>query len=168
MRTRGSISGPLVLIFVGIRLLGITAVTQIFELPICIARYWPYALILWGVFALFEVCIRFIRQRSDSAQRRFRRRLGCWLSSWRSSVRPLSNSNGPTIGFVRLVLKAASKRSAKNINIPIETISRSAGAAPHIMFEDFRGDAKISGTDATTVTVTGQKTIGSFDRPGCR
>jgi DUF4097 and DUF4098 domain-containing protein YvlB len=46
---------------------------------------------------------------------------------------------------------------------PLETISRNAGSAPRVIFEDFRGDAKISGSDVTSVTVSGQKTIGSFD-----
>jgi DUF4097 and DUF4098 domain-containing protein YvlB len=46
---------------------------------------------------------------------------------------------------------------------PIDTITRTVGQAPHIIIEDFRGDAKISGTDGNSVSVTGQKSIGSFN-----
>ena len=58
MRTRGSLSGPLVLILIGVVFL-IHAISPDFRLADLIGHYWPYALILWGLVALIEVCIRF-------------------------------------------------------------------------------------------------------------
>src|SRR3569833_2254291 len=60
MSPRGSITGPLVLILIGIIFL-IHAISPDFQIGNLISSYWPYLLILWGVVAFVEVSIRFLR-----------------------------------------------------------------------------------------------------------
>ena len=45
----------------------------------------------------------------------------------------------------------------------IETQKSTVGEEPHIIIENFRGDAKITGGDGTQVTLGGQKSIRAFD-----
>jgi len=45
----------------------------------------------------------------------------------------------------------------------IEAVKRATGATPKIVIESFRGDAKIIGGDGDEVTVSGQKSIRTFD-----
>lgn len=161
MRTRGSFTGPLVLILLGVVFL-VRAISPDFRLASLIGHYWPYGLILWGVVALIEVCIRFtgngpIPRNGVSG--------GAWVAVVfvaliGSSAFEFQQQDNwwRQIGF-----ESGIQAFGEEHQYPIEVVSRNASAAPHIIFEDFRGDAKISGTDATSVTVSGQKTIGSFD-----
>jgi DUF4097 and DUF4098 domain-containing protein YvlB len=160
MRARGPLSGPVVLILVGIVFL-IRAISPNFRITDLVARFWPYGLILWGVVAFIEVCIRFLRSaplpRNGVSG-------GGWiavmfLAIFGSSVFQFQRPDNwlRQVGF-----QSGIEAFGDEHQYPIEEISRSTGTAPHIVFEDFRGDAKISGTDASVVTVTGQKTIGSF------
>src|ERR1700761_2875033 len=60
MRPRTSITAPLILIAIGVLFL-LHAVSPEFRVGEMLARYWPFLLIVWGVFALFEVCILALR-----------------------------------------------------------------------------------------------------------
>ncbi|MGH9696437.1 MAG: LiaF transmembrane domain-containing protein, partial [Bryobacteraceae bacterium] len=60
MRPRASLTGPLVLIVVGVIFL-MHAISPEFAIADLFLYYWPYLLILWGVIAFIEVTIRFAR-----------------------------------------------------------------------------------------------------------
>ena len=59
MRTRGSITAPLVLIVVGTIFL-LRAVQPDFQIGPLLSHYWPFLLIVWGLIALLEVTVRFV------------------------------------------------------------------------------------------------------------
>jgi DUF4097 and DUF4098 domain-containing protein YvlB len=160
MRARGSISGPVVLIFVGV-VFWIKAVSPGFRIGDLVARYWPYALILWGVIALLEVCIRFVR---NAPLPRNGVSGGAWIAVVALAIFGSSafQFERPDNWFRQVGFESGIEAFGEEHQYPIEAIARTAGPTPRIIFEDFRGDAKISGTDAATVTVSGQKTIGSF------
>jgi DUF4097 and DUF4098 domain-containing protein YvlB len=46
----------------------------------------------------------------------------------------------------------------------VPTVERPVGSAPHVVIEGVRGDAKIVGTSATTLTLNGRKAIRAMDR----
>src|SRR3954447_4014554 len=54
MRPRRSIGGPLLLIAIGVLFLIHTIVPE-FEIVDAFARFWPFILIIWGVFQLLEI-----------------------------------------------------------------------------------------------------------------
>src|SRR6185503_5227465 len=60
MRPRASLTGPLVLIAVGVIFL-IHAISPEFAVADRFLRHWPYLLILWGLIAFIEVNIGFMR-----------------------------------------------------------------------------------------------------------
>src|SRR3569833_295479 len=60
MRPRGSITGPLDIILVGVLFL-VHAISPDFALLDWVGLYWPYLLIGWGVVALVEVFFRAAR-----------------------------------------------------------------------------------------------------------
>jgi DUF4097 and DUF4098 domain-containing protein YvlB len=161
MRARGSFSGPLVLILVGFIFL-VHEISPNFRLAELVGHYWPYGLILWGVVALVEVCIRFL---GNGPIPRNGISGGAWvlvvfLALIGSSAFEMQRPNNwlRQVGFASGI-----EAFGEEHQFPIESISRSTGAAPRIILEDFRGDAKITGTEGSSVTVSGQKTVSSFN-----
>ena len=61
MRPRRSVTGPLILILIGLAFL-LHNVWQDLPLFQVIAQYWPFILIAWGVLRLFEVAIEAMRE----------------------------------------------------------------------------------------------------------
>ncbi len=161
MRARGSITGPLVLIAIGVFFL-IHALSPSFPIGEWLMQYWPFLLIFWGVVELIEVSIRALAGASI----------------------PVNGISG--IGWFLVILICIAGLTSYEVHRPgtwwrtagwergveafgeghdysIPTLQRTAGQTPHIVIESFRGDAKISGTDGTDVTVTGHKTIRAFE-----
>jgi DUF4097 and DUF4098 domain-containing protein YvlB len=161
VRTRGSITAPLVLILLGVLFLA-RALTPDFQFADLLARYWPYGLILWGVIALVEVCIRFL---GNGPIPRNGVSGGGWVIVVFIAVIGSSAFEFQRPGnWLRQVgFENGMEAFGQEHEYPLETMSRSVGASPNIVIEDFRGDAKISGTDGTAISLAGQKTIRSFD-----
>ena len=138
------------------------AVSPDFRLADLLGHYWPYALIIWGFVALVEVCIRFLGNGPIP-------RNGVSGPGWLIVVfLAIAGSSAfefqrPDNLFRQIGFESGIEAFGEQHQYPLETVSRNAGPAPRVIFEDFRGDAKISGSDVTSVTVSGQKTIGSFD-----
>jgi DUF4097 and DUF4098 domain-containing protein YvlB len=162
VRSRGSITAPLVLILVGVVFL-IHAISPDFRLGDLLAHYWPYALIVWGIVGLLEVCVRFftngpIPKNGVSG--------GAWVlvvfiaivgSSAFEFQRP--NNWLRQVGF-----DSGMEAFGEEHQYPVENMTKDAGLQPRIVIEDFRGDAKITGAEGTLVTLNGEKNIRSFDR----
>jgi DUF4097 and DUF4098 domain-containing protein YvlB len=162
MKSRGgSITGPLVLILIGVVFL-IRAVSPDFRITDLIARYWPYGLILWGTVALIEVFVRF---RGNGPIPRNGVSGGGWavvlfVALFGSSVFEFQRPNNwlRQVGF-----QSGMEAFGEEHEYPVNAVTRTVGPAPRVIIEDFRGDAKISGTNTNTISLTGQKTIRSFD-----
>jgi DUF4097 and DUF4098 domain-containing protein YvlB len=161
MRSRGSVTGPLVLILVGVVFL-LHALSANFRLGDLLAHYWPYGLILWGVVAFLEVCIRF---RGAGPIPKNGVPGGAWalvvfIALIGSSAFEFQRPDNwlRQVGF-----ESGMDAFGQNHQYPITTISKTVGANPRIIIEDFRGDAKISGADGDNLSLTGQKDIHSFD-----
>jgi DUF4097 and DUF4098 domain-containing protein YvlB len=161
MRSRGSITGPLVLILLGILFL-IRSLSPEFHFMDLLSRFWPYGLILWGLIALVEVCVRFLGNGPIP-------RNGVSGGGWVLVIFvALIGSSAfefqrPGNWLRQVGFENGMEAFGQEHEYPLEPISRNVGAAPLIVIEDFRGDAKVSGTDGTTISLAGQKTIRSFD-----
>jgi DUF4097 and DUF4098 domain-containing protein YvlB len=157
---RSSLVTPLLLIGVGALLLARTLHP---ELPLMdyVARYWPFALIGWGVLRAAEILY------------------------WASASKPLPArgiSGGDWLVIALVCLFGAGLHAARGITwserIPFGNIEifggqtfdypiqgeKASTLTPRVLIENFRGDVQITGGDAATVKVTGHKTIHSFDQ----
>jgi DUF4097 and DUF4098 domain-containing protein YvlB len=127
-----------------------------------LSRFWPYGLILWGVIALVEVSIRFLGSGPIP-------RNGVSGGGW-ALVILVAIVGSSSFEFQRpgnwlrqVGFENGMEAFGEEHEYPLEAISRNAGVAPRIVIEDFRGDAKIVGSDTSTISLSGQKTIRSFD-----
>jgi len=160
---RTSFVAPLLLIVIG----GLFLARNIYpEMPLLdwAAKYWPLILIVWGLLRIIEIV------------------------SWAARSKPLPArgiSGGEWVLVVFLCLFGASLHAVRGFSnwwpdhmvqlnglgflggeryeYPVSA-DKACSQTPHIVLEDFRGDAKINGVDAGTVKVTGHKTIRSMDQ----
>jgi DUF4097 and DUF4098 domain-containing protein YvlB len=160
MRPRRSLGGPLVLIAVGVLFLMHT-ISPHFEIVDIFARFWPFALILWGVVQLIEI--------------------GIWAS--RGAPVPYNGISGGgwfvvlvicLIGFAISEFQRPGPWRAWGVRPGIEMlgsehdftvppIQKTTGDAPKIVIENFRGDAKVTGTDGNSVELNGHKVVRALD-----
>ncbi len=161
---RSSVVAPLVLIAVGVLFMARNLMP---ELPLVdyLAKYWPFLLILWGALRLGEVVF------------------------WAATEKPLPPagvSAGEWVLVVFLCIFGASLHAVRGFNSwwPHSGISvggldmfgenyeypisgeKPCGTSPHVVIENFRGNARITGVDATSVKVTGHRTIRSLEQSG--
>jgi DUF4097 and DUF4098 domain-containing protein YvlB len=161
---RTSFVAPLLLIVIG----GLFLARNIYpEMPLLdwISQYWPVILIGWGLLRIIEIV------------------------SWAASSRPLPRqgiSAGEWVLIVFLCMFGASLHAVRGFSnwwpdhmvrlnglgflggeryeYPVRA-EKACSRTPHIVLEDFRGDAKINGTDAADqVKIIGHKTVRSMDQ----
>jgi len=162
MNPRGSLTGPLVLIVIGVLFL-IHAVVPDFAVTELLSQYWPYLLILWGVIGLVEVCVRFATSSGPvptsgiSGGAWFAILLICLIGVVAYEVRR-SNPWWRQVGFERGIEAFGSEHEYS-----IEAQRQNTGAAPRVILESFRGDAKIVGAEGSGVSLTGRKLVRAFD-----
>ncbi len=158
MRPRGSITGPIIIIALGIVFL-LHALSPDFPLVDWIGQYWPYLLIGWGAIALLEVAFRTLRggpipTNGVSAGAWFVVVLICLTGlAFFEMHRP--DAWWQNTDWSRGFNNAFGEQHDYSVNVT----QKSVGATPHIILENFRGDAKITGGSSTTLTVGGHKTI---------
>jgi DUF4097 and DUF4098 domain-containing protein YvlB len=167
---RTSLVAPLLLIALGALLLARTVYPG---LPLLdyVAKYWPVVLIGWGVLRIVEI------------------------GAWAAASKPLPAggiSGGEWVIIIFLCLFGASLHAVQGISswwpdhvadhvqwggldlfdgerheYPVSG-EKASSRAPHVLLEDFRGDAKINGVDAASggneIKVTGHKTIRGQDQ----
>lgn len=161
MRPRGSITGPLVLILVGSIFL-IRSIQPDFQMVPLLAHYWPYFLILWGVVALIEVTVRFLGRGPLPAN-------GVSGGGWVLVVMvcligaTAFEVQRPDTWWRRVGFTQGIEALGEDHEYTIEAEKRATGAAPKILIESFRGDAKIVGGAGDEVTLNGQKSIRTLD-----
>ena len=161
MRARASITGPVILILIGVVFL-IHAISPDFRIFDLLALYWPYILIVWGVIGLVEILVAFSRGGPVPVNGISG---GAWLFVVLICLFGLAsfevhrpNNWWRQIGFERGV-----EAFGEEHQYSVYPIQRSTGKAPHLVIENFRGDAKLVGGDGDQITVSGHKTIRSFD-----
>lgn len=165
MRPRGSVTGPLVIILIGVVFLIHTFSPQ-FHIADLLVLYWPYLLIVWGGVALLEVCVRFLRGRAVpvngiSGGSWFIIVLICLVGVSAFEIHRPGHWWWQETGWGRGFSDAFGEEHDYSVN----PIQKAVGASPHIIIEAFRGDARIIGSDGTQITVSGHKTIRTLEGP---
>ncbi len=161
MRPRGSITGPVVLITLGCLFLAHTF-SPGFDVIQAVSRYWPVLLIGWGVLGLVEVVLRGFRGTSVPVN-------GVSGGAWFFVVLVIFFGcacwlwSNPETWWHRIGMDQSMALIGNAHDFSFDPIHKETGPAPRVVIESFRGDAKITGTDASEVTVTGHKTIRSLN-----
>ena len=159
---RGSLVGPLLLIGIGALFLA----RNVFpDLPLLdyLAQFWPFLLILWGGLRLLEIAIWAIRKKPLPA---FGISGGEWvlvvfLCMFGLSLHAVRGFTSwlPRAGFEWGGLEVFGDSYEYPLAGDVATT-----AAPRIVIEGFRGNARIVGGDVHVVKVTGHQTIRSMDQ----
>lgn len=161
MRTRNSISGPLVLIVVGGIFL-VRAIQPNFQIGPLLALYWPYLLILWGVIAFLEVTARFVGQGPIPTN-------GVSGGGWLLVIvvcligAVLFEVQKPNTWWRQMGVTQELAALGDDHQYSLPELKSAAAPHPKILIESFRGDAKVTGADVSDVTLSGQKSIRSLD-----
>jgi DUF4097 and DUF4098 domain-containing protein YvlB len=154
---RGSIVGPLLLITVGGLFLAnnLRPDLSLFQV---IAEYWPYLLIAWGVLRLIEI--------------------GAWFFSGKTlPQRGISSGEWTFVVFLALIGSGmfavhrhwgfsplhwriqGLEMFGEPFDFGIDEQKVACGKTPRVIIENFRGNARVTGTDTDEVKLTGRKTI---------
>jgi DUF4097 and DUF4098 domain-containing protein YvlB len=152
MRHR-SLTGPLLLLAIGGLFLwrNLHPETPVFDL---LAQYWPFLLIGWGLLRLVEVAFwRDTRYSCFSGGEIVLVILICAAGSgiW------AAHQNGIHFDTTRLIWGGMQYDYAVSASAP-------AAGATRIVFENPRGNIKVTGADVKEVTVTGHKTVRAYAR----
>ena len=161
---KSSMFAPLLLIGLGVLFL---AHNLYRELPLLdyLARYWPFLLIIWGFLRLSEVLFWAATDQPLPAR-------GVSGGEWAFVIFLcfFGTTLNAALGFSNWFPRSRFELGGLDIfgdsfDFPIGA-EKSVAAAPHIIIESFRGNARISGTDDATVKVTGHKSVRSMDQNG--
>jgi hypothetical protein len=159
---RTSVVAPLLLIGIGLLFLARNMYPDL-ALIDYFARYWPVLLILWGVLRLAEILFwaateKELPARGMSGGEWILIVFLCMIGLSVHTVRGFENwwpRSGITMGGIDMF--------GESFDYPIAA-EKPAGKTPRVIIESFRGNARITGTDATSVKVTGHKTIRSLEQ----
>ena len=154
---RHSLAGPLILIGIG----GLFLWNNLRpDVPFwnLISLYWPFFLIAWGLLQLIEIGV------SAAANRPLPRGIGaggivlvvfiCIIGSGMYSA----TQHGWRFGPGRLEMFGEQYDYPITQQVPV-------GAARRIVFQNLRGNLRITGGDAQEIRITGRKTVRAFRKP---
>ncbi len=161
---RTSVVAPLLLIGIGILFLARNMYPDL-ALVDYFARYWPLLLILWGVLRLAEILFwsateKELPARGMSGGEWILIFFLCMIGISVHTVRGFESwwpRSGITMGGIDMF--------GESFEFPIAA-EKPASKTPRVIIESFRGNARITGTDASVVKVTGRKTIRSMEQSG--
>src|SRR5579872_395192 len=158
---RRSVTGPFILILIGLAFLlrNMWAEVPLFQI---ISLYWPFILIAWGVLRLLEVLVE----------------------AARSKPLPSGGLSGGEVALIILLciigsgMYAADRhgvRLAPFGTTGLEmfgeqydyhtTAEKPAAGAVHIVFENLRGNVRVTGSDENGIKVDEHKMIRAFNKP---
>ncbi len=158
MRPRGSITGPIVVILVGVLFL-LRAISPDFPIIDWLGQYWPYLLIAWGIIAVIEVSFRTLRGGPVPVNGVSG---GGWLVVVLICLLGLAffQFHRPDAWWQHADwTRGFDNAFGEEHEYPVNVTQRAVGSAPHIVIENFRGEAKITGIEGVNLTVSGHKTI---------
>ncbi len=158
---RGSVIGPIILIVIGAAFLlnNIRPDLSVIEMFV---TYWPFLLIAWGVLRLVEIFFSAIRssavpQRGLSGGEWFLVILLCILGSGAFMAKRHWGHFGPPNIRIRGI-----EMFGEPFDYTITEQKVACGKTPRVLVENFRGNARIVGSDVSEVRVAGRKTVRAF------
>lgn len=161
MRPRTSFAAPLILIAIGVLFL-LHAVSPEFHVGETLAAYWPFLLIAWGLVSFLEVSILALRGAPLPVN-------GISGGGWFLVVLICAaglisyEARRPDTWWHRTGWDNSVQAFGEEHDYSVNAVQASVGKAPHIVIDAFRGDAKITVSGSGQLTLTGHKSIRSFD-----
>ncbi len=160
---RGSVIGPLILIGIGALFLLRNLWPDIPMVEI-ISRYWPFVLIVWGGIRLIEILLWAIMAKplprnGISGGEWMLVFLIAIVGSTMYTARHV-NSWFPTSNAWRRIVV----NMGESYDYSLAPVEKPCAKNCRVLIENFRGNAKITGTDDNTVKASGQETIRSFQQ----
>jgi DUF4097 and DUF4098 domain-containing protein YvlB len=163
---RASFVAPLLLIGIGVIFL-IRNLYPNVPLMEYVGRYWPWVLIAWGGLRVIEIVIWKTQDKPLPAHGVSG---GEWLLAvficlFGSGLHAAQNfSSGFASGFPGQIRIDGMDLLGEPFEYPLTEVQKESSRAPHIVLENFRGDARISGNDTAQVKVTGRRMVRTIDR----
>ncbi len=160
---RSTFAGPLLLILIGAALLAHNIYPTL-PLGDYIARFWPYLLIFWGGVRLAEILIWSAQGKPLPAR-------GVVGGEWFLVVflvligTTYHAVHGTTFGWPGRISLGGLEVFGEPFDYPVSG-DHAASKTARIVFEDLRGDIRITGSDNDRVTATGHKTVRALDQQG--
>ena len=158
---RGSLVGPLILIAIGVLFLARNLYPNLPVLDV-LAEYWPFLLIGWGVLRLVEVVYwaatsRPLPVNGVSGGEWVLVIFLCLIGSglWAVRDKPWWSPGSIRIGGLEVFGDA--------FDYPISA-ERQSSKTPRLLIESFRGNARITGGDVSSVKVIGRKTVRALNK----
>jgi DUF4097 and DUF4098 domain-containing protein YvlB len=157
MRQRGSIVGPLILITIGVVFL-LRTVWPGFSVFDVFAVYWPYLLIAWGVLQIIEISVRARGRRPIPGN-------GITAGGWFLVLLicavgfTMFEVHGPDTWWRRVSFNQGMDWFGEAHDYSIASQTQATGSSPHLVIQDFRGNARIVGGDVSQIELSGHKTI---------
>jgi len=159
---RGSLIGPMILIFLGLVFL-LHNVRPDIRLMDWLETWWPALLIVWGVVRLLEIGVWYVRE-SSIPQRGITG--GEWVlilvlvligtAVW-GTQRLIRDHWGP-------VQFGMDEMFGENHDYDVPPSNIETDKAPHVIIDMARGNVRVTGTDGTGVKVGGRKSIRALDQ----
>lgn len=153
---RRSVAGPLILILLGVLFL-VYNLRPDLPLSELIAVYWPFLLIAWGLIRLVEVVVSFLR---GSPQRG-----------------GFSGGEVVLIVFICLVGSAVYSAHRHGVRFGVRGLemfgqpydfpvsaAREVGEVRRVVFENRRGNLRVTGSDTNEIRADGHKTVRALSR----
>lgn len=160
---RKSIIGPLLLIGIGVIFL-LNNVFPEFSVLQMLSRYWPFLLIGWGVLRLAEVLYwaAMSKPLPSSGVSGGEWALVVLLCLFGSGLFFFHNigSRWPSARITSRGLEVF----GESYDFPVKAQAAVASKTPKVVIENWRGNARITGGDASEVVVTGRKTVRAFQQ----
>jgi DUF4097 and DUF4098 domain-containing protein YvlB len=160
---RGSIIGPMILIFIGFVFL-MRNIRPDVPLMEWLETYWPFLLIVWGVVRLVEVTYWHFSSRPMPER-------GVAGGEW-ALIIVLTLVGTAVWGTERLVRDhfgrfqiGSVEMFGESFDYDVAESNTEAGKTPHVVIDNSRGGVRVTGADGTIVKVAGRKSVRAIDRP---
>ena len=159
---RGSIVGPMILIFIGFVFL-MRNIRPDVPLMDWLETYWPFLLIVWGAVRLVEIAYwhfssKPLPERGIAG--------GEWAliivltvvgtAVWGTEHLVRDHFGGLRFGSVEMF--------GESFDYDVAESNTEAGKAPHVIIDNSRGGVRVTGADGTNVKVAGRKSVRAIDR----
>lgn len=161
---RGSLTGPIILILIG-GLFLLNNLRPDWSLLDMVSKYWPFLLIAWGTLRLLEILWTYQRKSLPSHR-------GVSGGEWALIIFICLAGSGLFFAREHFGARPWNRVGFHGLEFfgeaydyPVEEQTTPTSKTVRVIVENFRGNVRITGSDAAEVKVTGRKTVRAMKQP---